>query len=190
MTSKLCLLPCATAQGIQLVSWKLRCCDGLRYRAGLPHPHQPHCKRASCEEYRERHDPGNNVEAAVRRSGQHGVAVLLYETLQHQRIAVTTLEASGELVAHAVRIGAADVVTLQQNLVAATHAHELMAEFAKACVSVSAHKAHGHHSNQRELGKAEFRILSFHFQCVRYFTGLNHHNQRARSADISKPVVL
>jgi hypothetical protein len=58
------------------------------------------------------------------------------------------------------------MVTLQQNLVAAAHAHHLMTQLGEARVGVRAQEEHGEGGEQRELRKAseQFRVVSFRFQ--------------------------
>ncbi len=69
-----------------------------------------------------------------------------------------------QLVAHAIGVRAADVIALQQHLVAAAHAHQLMAELVEARVGVGAHEQHGQQRDQRELRDAKFRFTSFEFR--------------------------
>ena len=137
---------------------------GLGDGARLPQAHQPHGQDYGERKDRERHDPRDAVEAGGGGRGQHGVAVLLHEALQDQRIAVAAREAGGKLIAHAVRVGAADVIAFQQNLIAAAHAHELMAQLVEARIGVSAQKDHGQQRNEDELRDAEFRVSNFKLQ--------------------------
>jgi len=57
---------------------------------------------------------------------------LAAEGLFDQAVAVSAGQAGHEFVAHAVGVWAADVVALQQNLMAAADAHQLVAKFAEA----------------------------------------------------------
>jgi hypothetical protein len=61
----------------------------------------------------------------------------LHEGLLDQAVAIAASDGGHELVAHAVGIGAADVVALEQNLVASADAHQLMADFVKAGSGIS-----------------------------------------------------
>ena len=115
---------------------------------------------------RERHDPSHAIEAGRRGRGQHGVAVLLHEALQHQGIAVAALDAGNQLVAHALGVGAADMVAFQQNLVAAAHAHQAVSQFVEAGVAVGAEEGDGQQCDEQELGDAKFRVSSFEFQVI------------------------
>jgi hypothetical protein len=64
--------------------------------------------------------------------GEDGGSVFLHERLLDQAVAVAAADGGHQFVAHAVGVGAADVVALQQNLVAAADAHHLMADFVEA----------------------------------------------------------
>ena len=78
--------------------------------------------------------------------------------------------AGHQLVAHAVGVLAADVIALQQNLVAAAHAHQLMAQLVEARVGVGAKEEHGERGEQRELRNAaeQFRVSSFEFHKISF----------------------
>ncbi len=137
----------------------------MRNSSRLPHPHQQYGERERAGKNRERHDPRDTIEARSGGRGQHGVAVLLHEALQDQGIAVAALDAGNQLIAHAFGIGAAYMVALQQNLIAAAHAHQAVAQFVKARVGVGAEKGDGQQRNEQDLGnakfRAEFRVSSF-----------------------------
>jgi len=85
----------------------------------------------------ERHDPRSAVKAAGGGSGEDGRSVFLHEGLLDEAVAVAAADGGHEFVAHAVGVGAADVVALEQDLVASADAHELMAEFVEAGGGVS-----------------------------------------------------
>ncbi len=81
----------------------------------------------------------------------------------------TALQAGGEFIAHAVGVGTTDMVALQKDLVAAAHAHELMAELVEARIGVSAEEHHAQHGDEQHLRDAqfsssEFPVSSFEFQ--------------------------
>ncbi len=77
-------------------------------------------------------DPGGAIEALVGGRGEHGGAVFLHEGLLDQAVAVAAGDGGHQFVAHAVGVGAADVVAFEQNLVAAADAHQLVAEIVEA----------------------------------------------------------
>jgi hypothetical protein len=56
----------------------------------------------------------------------------LHEVLERQIIVLTAIETRNEFPAHPVRIGAAHVVTFQQNLAAPADTHQPMAETVEA----------------------------------------------------------
>jgi hypothetical protein len=56
------------------------------------------------------------------------------------------------------------VIALQQNLIAAAHAHEAVSQFVEAGVAVSAQKDDGQQRDEQELGDAKFRVSSVKFQ--------------------------
>jgi hypothetical protein len=58
------------------------------------------------------------------------------------------------------------VIAFQQNLIAAAHAHELMAQLVEARVSVGAQKDHGQQYDEDKLREAQFRVSSFEFQVM------------------------
>ncbi len=84
-----------------------------------------------------RDDVGGAVEALHGRGGEHRGAVFLHEALLDQAVAVSARDRGHEFVAHAVGIGAADVIAFQKNLVAAADAHHLVADFVEAGGGVS-----------------------------------------------------
>ncbi len=68
-----------------------------------------------------------------------------------------------------VGVSAADVIALQQNLIATAHAHQTVAELVEAGIGVGAQKGEGQQRDQQELGdakfsNAKFRVSSFEFQ--------------------------
>ena len=77
-------------------------------------------------------DPGGAIEAGGGGRGEHRGAVFLHEGLFDQAVAVAAADGGHQFVAHAVGVGAADVVAFEQNLVAAADAHELVADFVEA----------------------------------------------------------
>ena len=58
------------------------------------------------------------------------------------------------------------MIAFQQNLIAATHAHELMAQLVEARVGVSAQEHRGQQRDQDKLCEAQFRVASFEFQVM------------------------
>ncbi len=69
-----------------------------------------------------------------------------------------------QFVAHALGVGAADVVALQQNLIATAHAHQPVPELIEARVGIGAEEEHRQQRDQQELDDAKFRVPSFEFQ--------------------------
>ena len=63
--------------------------------------------------------------------------VFLHEGLLDKAVAVATRDGGHEFVAHAVGIGAADVVAFEQNLAAAADAHQLMAELVETSAGIA-----------------------------------------------------
>ena len=125
-----------------------------RPNGALPGTHQGHDACHGKRENHKGHDPGHAVEARRRRRGQHRVAVLLNETLQHQAVAVATLDGGHQLVAHAIGVGAADMVALQQHLVAAAHAHQAVAETIEAASVSPAPRVNASAANSRTVASA------------------------------------
>ena len=116
------------------------CDDGGRL-ARLPDTHQGHDAGHGKRKDHERHDPGNAVEAGGRWRREYCVAVLLNETLQHKIVTVTALDGGHKLLAHAIGVRAANVIALEEHLVAAAHAHERVAEAIEARIGVA--RTHG-----------------------------------------------
>src|ERR1700683_4762797 len=79
-----------------------------------------------------RHDPCGAIESRSARRSQHRWSVFLYESWLHQAVPIPAADGGHKFISHAIGIGAADMVTLQQNLVAAANAHELMTDFVEA----------------------------------------------------------
>ena len=81
--------------------------------------------------------------------------------------------AAMQFVAHAVGVGAADVVAFEQDLSAAADAHELMAEFVEASGGVAG-AGEGEHSGSQDRavedaaeGRIEFGRINFDFRsCI------------------------
>jgi hypothetical protein len=65
------------------------------------------------------------------------------KTLQHKIVAVAALDAGHKLLAHAIGVSAADVIALDEHLVAAAHAHERVAEAIETRIGIAG--AHGCH---------------------------------------------
>ncbi len=55
-----------------------------------------------------------------------------------------------------------------KNLVAAAHAHHLVAELVEAGIDVSAHERDGHDRDQHQLHDAKFRVLVSSFKVFTY----------------------
>ena len=64
-------------------------------------------------------------------------AVLLNERLQGEIVVVAAIECGCEFAAHAVGVLAADVIALEQDLVAAADAHQVMAQVVEAGVVIA-----------------------------------------------------
>ncbi len=76
----------------------------------------------------EGNDPRGAIEAGSSGSGEDGRPVFLNESLFDQAVAVAAGDSSHQFVAHHVGVGAADMVTFEEDLIAAADAHQLMAE--------------------------------------------------------------
>src|SRR5207302_2274752 len=98
--------------------------------------HEDHGSETA-EQGNEWHDPGDATKSAGAGSCHDGGAVFLDERLQREVVIIAAIERRRQLVAHAVGILAAHVVALQQYLVAAADAHQVMAEIAKARVLIA-----------------------------------------------------
>ncbi len=114
-----------------------------------------------------RHDPRDPVEAGGGRRGQHRGTVFLYEVLQRQIVVFAAIETRHEFAAHAVGISAADVVALEQDLAAATDAHQLVAQTVEACPFVAG-------AEEGKHGQAE----QYRLQAARRGIGQRLHNFR------------
>src|SRR5579872_1411304 len=114
------------------------------------------------------HDPGRAVEAFAGGSGEDGRPVFLHEGLFDEAVAIAAGDGGHEFVAHAVGVGAADVVAFEKNLVAAADAHELVAEFVEACGRIAG-------SHEREDGETEDAALE---QAAEQRVGFHRHHLR------------
>ena len=85
----------------------------------------------------EGYDPCGAVETGGGRRGEHRGSVFLHEGLLYEAVAIAAGDGGHEFVAHAVGIGAADVVAFEQDLAATADAHELMAEFVEASAGIA-----------------------------------------------------
>ena len=83
------------------------------------------------------HDPRGAIKASGRGRGEDRGAVFLHEGLLDEAVAVSAGDGGHEFVAHAVGIGAADVVALEQDLSATADAHQLMAELVEASAGIA-----------------------------------------------------
>src|SRR5581483_18051 len=83
----------------------------------------------------------------------HYRSVLLNEALQDQVVVVALIQTGHEFSPHAVRVGTADVVTLQQDLAAPAHAHHAVPEVVESRSLVAC--AHEQNNNGGEHRKLE-----------------------------------
>src|SRR5260370_41175020 len=90
------------------------------------HRHQSEPKR------HKGNNPGGAIEPSVCGSSQDRGAILLYERLRDQAVAIAPRYGSHPFVAHDVGIRAADGIALQQNFTKTSDAHQLVAEAVKA----------------------------------------------------------
>src|SRR5579859_5842911 len=111
-----------------------------------------HCgsREGSGEKNRERRDPCDSVEAASGWRSKYGCPEFLYKCLQNPVVAIVALDRRHELVPHAVGVRTADVVTLQQYLVASADAHHAMTKIVEArAVPTGAEQAHRNQNRGR-----------------------------------------
>src|SRR5262249_54462241 len=94
------------------------------------------------------------VESGRGRRGQHCGPVFLHEGLQNEVVRVAAGERGLELIAHAVGVGAAHVVALQQDLTAAAGADHLVAELLEASVVARSHQQDSVESDHQQLEAA------------------------------------
>src|SRR5262249_5667584 len=86
------------------------------------------------------HDPGNAIEALICGRSKHERPVRLNKKLNDPAIGIAAIHGSGELLLHAREIRAAEMVALEQDLIAATHADDLASETSHAGVVARAEK--------------------------------------------------
>jgi len=77
-------------------------------------------------------DPCGAIEAGVGWGCEDDGSVFLYEALLDQAVAIAAGDCGHQFVAHAVGVGAADVIAFEEDLIAAANAHQLMAEILEA----------------------------------------------------------
>src|SRR5579875_1360427 len=94
----------------------------------FPHAKKKHNPKNPGQQDSKGYYPGGVVEPAANRSGEHGRAVLVHEPVEDGTVACSRRHLGAQLVDHAIRIGAADVVAFQQDFSAAARAHQLVAE--------------------------------------------------------------
>ena len=118
------------AEFIEIGRFDSRCAYGCRNGAVLPCLNYiDECCNAKSEGQGGK-DPGGAIEAGRGGSGKHRRAIFLHEGLFDETVAVTPLYGSHEFVAHAVRIGASDMVAFQQEFAAGpANAHEPVSDF-------------------------------------------------------------
>ena len=124
----------------------------LRDGARLPQSHQPDGQNDCNHEHREWHDPRDAIEAGRGRRGQHQCCRTSARSFAGRANRCRRARGRGQFVAHASRIGAADMVAFQQNLIAAADAHQLMAQLVEARVGVGAEEDDSQQRDERELG--------------------------------------
>src|SRR5437588_8729648 len=83
-------------------------------------------------QHREGHDPGNSVETRGGGRGQNGSSIFLHERLQDEVVTVAAAQTRSQFVSHASRSRTADVVALEQNLIASAGADQLVANGVEA----------------------------------------------------------
>ena len=82
----------------------------------------------SDEEVRERHDPGDTIEAGTEGRGDDNVAVLRDEILVDRIVSRTVVDEGGKAIAHSSRVRTSDVIAFQQYLIASAGAHECVSD--------------------------------------------------------------
>jgi hypothetical protein len=100
-----------------------------RRRTVLPCSNYEYDSDYTSTESDEGEDPCGAIEARGGGGGKDRGAVFLDERLLHQAVAIAAGNGGHEFVAHAIGIGAADVVAFEQDLAAAADAHQLVADF-------------------------------------------------------------
>src|SRR5579863_7737092 len=95
-------------------------------------------------------NPGNAVESGPGGRSQYRRTILLDERLQREIVVVAAIDGGNQFRPHAVRIGTANVIAFQQNLVAAADAHHAMAKIIKASSLVTCAKQQGYADAQRD----------------------------------------
>ena len=127
--------------------------------AKLPLPHQQHRAHNAQQQNCKRHNPCDAIKALRARRGQNGGAILLHKRLQDQIVVVALVDARNQLIAHALGSRAANVVALQQHLVAAATANHLVTEFIETRTRIGGtHREDHHHGKQSRLDNAQNRF--------------------------------
>src|SRR5207248_11650436 len=93
-----------------------------------PHANDENNQAYANHDYQIRHDPRKPVEAAIGWDGEHGCPVIQNEPLQHAVVGFSAINCRHQFVAHSRRVTAANVIALEQNLIAAADTHHLMAK--------------------------------------------------------------
>src|ERR1019366_6180258 len=102
--------------------------DGHRGRAHAPALHKDPGAEQAKDEQRGGHDPGDDVELREHGRGEGGGTVFVLEGGEDDVVRVAVVDGGAEFGEHAIGIGAADVVALDEDLGAAADAHQLVAE--------------------------------------------------------------
>ena len=109
-----------------------------------------------------RNDPGHPIKTSLGGRSHYGCAVLLYEALQSEIVVVAAIHCSDQFAAHALGVGAADVIAFEQDLVAATDAHHSVAKVVHAGRLVASAKQREHGERQHEQLSAAFQEAARH----------------------------
>src|SRR6266404_8898266 len=155
-----------------------------------PRQHDEDGAQQAQDQRQKRHDPGHPVKTGAGRGGQNRGAVFLHEVLQGQIVVLAAIQSSHKFVAHAVGVGAAHVVAFQQNLVAATDAHQSVTKTVEASSVVTgaeegkyAQAEYSRLKNTRHpigqrLHNFRFSISDYLSIAVCYWLGRQHPNLR------------
>src|SRR5207244_2337969 len=93
-----------------------------------PHPYDKDDQRYSGQQREVRHEPCNTIEAAIRRCSEHERAVRLNEKLRDCTIRVAAVNRRSQFLLHARKVRTSQMIALEQNLIAAAHADDLMTD--------------------------------------------------------------
>src|SRR6266700_615793 len=97
-------------------------------RSFPPHPYDKDDQRYSDQQRQVRHEPCNAIKAAIRRRGEHERPIGLNKKLRDCTIRVAAVNSRVQFLLHARKIRTSQMIALEQNLIAAAHADDLMTD--------------------------------------------------------------